>query len=284
MSIAIGAAARIARQGMLPPASLESTSVSRQILVPAPSFLIMRRNTVCSAGGKTFMAGSATAGLAPANVLRAAFRPRDDEILAEKENEIEGGEERRWGGSNVRARAVLPWGKRGRSLWRGIGATPFFLGQPPDRPADSFEGAQLLGGELAGGRRGVAGHLPWLERHRLFVRRLGDSLLLAGRARGQWTRPPVVGGQPLPRTISPLCPPASSRTSKEQEIAGWRPALNLTVPLVFPVPSAVSKHCARRGASLACKSSTALPNLERAAAFIQLMARAGMIPDEGCAR
>ena len=103
------------------------------------------------------------AGLAPANVLRAAFHPGDDEILVEKENEIEGAEEWRWGGFCVRARAVLPWGRRGRSLWRGIGATLFFLGQPPDRPADSLEGAQFLGGELAGGRSGFAGHLPRLE-------------------------------------------------------------------------------------------------------------------------
>ena len=228
------------------------------------------------------MAGPQQAGLAPANVLRSAFRPRDDEILVEKENEIEAGEERRRGGFNVRARAVLLWGKRGRSLWRGIGATPFFLGQPPDRPADSFEGAQLLGGELAGGRRGVAGHLPGLQRHRLFVRRLGDSLLLRRRGQADYV-PRLLGGSRF-RYDQPLM---SARKLKNVERAGDRglaASLELNGAAGFPGSiGRVETLCQARGK----------PRLQVLHGLAEFGTRRRihpadgaccMIPDEGCAR
>ena len=78
-------------------------------------------------------------------------------------------------------------------------------------------------------------------------------------------------------TISPLCPPASSITSKVQGMAGWRPALNLTVPQVVPFASAASNPSARRAATpagnAACAFFASSPNLERAAAFIHVMVR-----------
>ena len=115
------------------------------------SFLTMRRKMACSAGGKTFAAGFPNKlGFAPANLLRPAFRAGDGEVTIEEEHEIEGGEKQGSGALYVQRPAGLVAAAAPQArLGCGAGAAPFLPRQPAHRPADGFEGAQLLGCELA---------------------------------------------------------------------------------------------------------------------------------------